>query len=105
MTASPPQASPEQLRGLPPALIINGEQDVLRDEDEAYARNSTRAGVPVTQVRYRRHDPHRAVDPITRTVNDMPVCQSQVSRARENLVAADASSPPLRRGPGAHHRG
>jgi acetyl esterase len=26
VTASPPQASPEQLRGLPPALIINGEQ-------------------------------------------------------------------------------
>lgn len=30
------------------------------------------------------------LNPITDTVNGMPVCQDQVSRARENLVAADA---------------
>jgi acetyl esterase/lipase len=97
VTASPPQASPEQLRGLPPALIINGEQDVLRDESEAYARSSRRAGVPVTQVRYGGTIHTVLLNPITRTVNGMPVCQDQVSRARENPVAADASSPPLRR--------
>ena len=32
--------------------MINGEHDVLRDEGEAYARKLSRAGVPVTQVRY-----------------------------------------------------
>jgi acetyl esterase len=90
VTASPLQASPEQLRGLPPALIINGEQDVLRDEGEAYARRLSRAGVPVTQVRYGGTIHTVLLNPITRTVNDMPVCQDQVSRARENLVAADA---------------
>ena len=51
-TVSPLQASIEQLKGLPPALIINGEHDVLRDEGEAYALKLLEADVPVTAVRY-----------------------------------------------------
>lgn len=50
--ASPLQASPEQLKGLPPTLIQTAENDVLRDEGEAYGRKLDAAGVQVTSVRY-----------------------------------------------------
>jgi acetyl esterase len=51
-TAAPLRATIAELTGLPPALVVVGEADVLRDEGEAYARNLRRAGVAVTGVRY-----------------------------------------------------
>ncbi|HEY8917629.1 MAG TPA: alpha/beta hydrolase [Chitinophaga sp.] len=44
--------SVENLKGLPPALIQVAENDILRDEGEAYGRKLDEAGVKVTTVRY-----------------------------------------------------
>jgi len=52
ITASPNQASIEQLSGLPPTYLCVDEADPLRDEGEAYAAKLRSAGVPVTTVCY-----------------------------------------------------
>lgn len=50
-TVSPLQASIDQLRDLPPALVITNECDVLRDEGEAYAHKLIEAEIDTTAVR------------------------------------------------------
>lgn len=51
ITASPLISTIKQLNGLPQAMIINGQADVLRDEGEFYGAKLQLAGVSVTQIR------------------------------------------------------
>ena len=52
ITVSPLRAATEQLTGLPEAFVVTGQNDVLRDEGEAYAYRLMQAGVRTTAVRY-----------------------------------------------------
>ena len=52
VTASPLQAPIDELKGLPETFLIVDENDVLRDEGEAYGRKLIEAGVRTTLVRY-----------------------------------------------------
>lgn len=52
ITISPLNATIDQLKNLPPGLIITDNNDVLRDEGELYAQKLTQAGVKITAIRY-----------------------------------------------------
>ena len=68
ITASPLRASIDQLAGLPEALVIVDENDVLRDEGEAYARKLVEAGVRTTSVRYNDiHHDFMMLNPVRET--------------------------------------
>jgi acetyl esterase len=85
---SPINASSEQLEGLPPTLLIVDENDVLRDEGEAYARKLAAAGVPVESVRYNGtiHD-FMLLNPIAET----PAVRGAVDQASDYLRKVFAS--------------
>jgi len=82
MPTPPMLASPEQLKGLPPALVQTAENDVLRDEGEAYARKLDAAGVPVVSVRYNGmiHDYG-----LLNVLADVPAVRSALHQASEEL--------------------
>ncbi|MGW3350888.1 alpha/beta hydrolase [Nonomuraea rubra] len=85
ITASPLRATLEDLAGLPPAFVIVDENDVLRDEGEAYARKLTQAGVPTTSIRYNGtlHD-FMMLNP----VRDTQAARAATAQAIEVLKAA-----------------
>src|SRR5262245_40229118 len=80
--AAPLQATLEQLKGLPPALIQVAGNDVLRDEGLAYARNLDLAGVDVTVVRYENliHDYG-----LLNAISQVPAVRDALHQAAEML--------------------
>jgi acetyl esterase/lipase len=86
VTASPLQASEEQLAGLPPAFVAVDEADVLRDEGEAYAAKLRAAGVPVTTVRYNgiTHD-FMMLNPLSNTCATRAAVAQAIAMLRQAL--------------------
>ncbi|UII33242.1 alpha/beta hydrolase [Fulvivirga ulvae] len=84
ITVSPLRADIEELKDLPEALIITAENDVLRDEGEAYAKKLNAAGVKVTATRYigTIHD-FVMLNPITNT----PAPRAAIEQATAALKA------------------
>lgn len=79
---SPLLATPEQLKGLPPALVQTAEKDVLRDEGEAYARKLDAAGVNVVATRYNGmiHD-----FGLLNVLSELPATRAALHQASEEL--------------------
>jgi acetyl esterase len=83
--AAPLTATPNQLEGLPNALVITAENDVLRDDGEAYARKLWEAGVRVTCTRYigAIHD-----FVMLNAIADGPTARSAIAQANAALISA-----------------
>jgi len=80
--ASPLQATTDQLKGLPPALVQVAGADVLRDEGLAYARYLDAAGVDTTVVRYENliHDYG-----LLNAISQVPAVRDALHQAAETL--------------------
>jgi acetyl esterase len=89
--ASPLSATAEQLQGLPPALVIVDENDILRDEGEAYARKLLQSGVEVTAVRVlaTHHD-----FALLNALADTPATKATVQLASQKLAEALSLAAP-----------
>jgi acetyl esterase len=87
ITASPNQASTEQVTALPSTYLCVDEADVLRDEGETYAAKLRSAGVPVTTVRYNG------------TIHDFMLLDA-LSETRATRVTIDQATAFLRAGLG-----
>ena len=86
ITASPLQAGIDQLAGLPEAFVIVDENDVLRDEGEAYGRKLAEAGVRTTCVRYNNiHHDFMMLNPLRGTAAATGAIEQAIGELRKAL--------------------
>ncbi|MGA1754485.1 MAG: alpha/beta hydrolase fold domain-containing protein, partial [Ilumatobacteraceae bacterium] len=85
---SHPKASPllaESLANLPPAVIVTGQYDPLRDEGDAYAAALKAAGVPVQHIQARGHT-HTSVGMVDVLPSGRPVRDQMAAALRGFFV-------------------
>lgn len=85
------------LSGLPPAVIVTNEFDVLRDEGEAYAEALRSAGVPVEHIRARGHT-HCSLTMVGLVVSGAPVREQCAAAVRRLTTASRRSTAPAKPG-------
>ncbi|MEL7124331.1 MAG: alpha/beta hydrolase, partial [Bacteroidota bacterium] len=80
--ASPLQASIDELKGVAPAVLLVAENDILRDEAEAYGQKLDQAGVEVSTVRFNGtiHD-----FGLLNVLSDLPSTQSMLDFAGNQI--------------------
>lgn len=79
---SPLRATLDELKDLPPALVITAENDPLRDEGEAYARKLKAAGNTVSAVRF-NGTIHDFV--LLNALKDLPSTQAAIQLASDGI--------------------
>jgi len=86
ITASPLRATLDELAGLPEAFVVVDENDVLRDEGEAYARRLVQAGVRTTSVRYNDiHHDFMMLNPLRETAATTGAVEQAIAILRKAL--------------------
>ncbi|HVE19280.1 MAG TPA: alpha/beta hydrolase, partial [Ilumatobacteraceae bacterium] len=86
--ASPLRAA--DLSGLPPAVIVTGEFDPLRDEGAAYAEALAAAGVPVEHIAARGHI-HTSLTAVDMLPSGAPV-RARIADSLRRLLAVSMSA-------------
>jgi acetyl esterase len=85
-TVSPLRATLTELTDLPEAFLIVDENDVLRDEGEAYARRLTEAGVRTTSVRFNgTHHDFMMLNPLRETAASTAAIEQAIHVLRKAL--------------------
>ena len=92
-TASPLSATLDQLEGLPPALVIVDENDILRDEGEQYAKKLIQAGVEVTPMRIlATHHDYALLNALADTPGDKDNRSDRLGKARRSTWLKEVNS-------------
>jgi len=80
-----------RLQGLPPAVVVTGEFDPLRDEGLAYAQALAAAGVPVEHICARGHV-HTSITMVDVVLSGAPV-RAQIAERIRHFMPATAPAP------------